>query len=114
MSTDTPIACSLGAADLRQRLAAIAELGADSLLSREADDGRHLLRFRADAATRRRLGEIVAAEVECCPFLDFRLSEGRGELVLSIAAPADARAAADGLAAAFGDAAATASSPAKP
>lgn len=101
MSTDTPIACSLDAADLTRRLAAIAALGAESLLSREVDDGRHLLRFRADAGTRRRLGEIVAAEAECCPFLELTLSEGNGELVLSIAVPDGARAAADDLAAAF-------------
>ena len=104
MSTDTPIACSLGAGDLKQRLAAIVEIGMDSLISREADDTRHLLRFRADATTRRWLEGIVAAEAECCAFLDLSLSERDGELTLSIAAPNDAQAVADGLAAAFGTA----------
>lgn len=102
MSTDDPVACSLGATDLEQRLTAIAAVGADSLIGREVEDGRHLLRFRADSATRRRLEEIVAAEAKCCAFLDLALSEDDGGLLLSIAAPNDAQAAADGLAAAFG------------
>jgi hypothetical protein len=105
MSTDEPIACSLGAADLEQRLAAIAAVGADSLIARKVDDGRHLLRFRADATTRHRLEEIVAAEAQCCAFLDLSLSDEGGELLLSIAAPSDAQAVADGLAAAFGSSA---------
>lgn len=101
MADDIPIACSLGAGDLAQRLTEIGEVGADSLISREADGDRHLLRFRADADSRRRLEEIVAAEAECCAFLDLALSERDGELVLSIAAPSDAKAIADGLAEAF-------------
>lgn len=102
MTTDDPVACSLGAADLEQRLAAVAAIGADSLISREVRDGRHLLRFRGDGATRRRLEEIIAAEARCCAFLDLSLSDENGELLLSIAAPDDAQAVADGLAAAFG------------
>ena len=101
MTEGLPIACSLDTDDLKRRLAAIAEIGAESLLGREADGGRHLLRFRSDAETRRRLEEIVAAEAECCSFLDLTLEERSGELVLSVAAPEDGQAVADELAAAF-------------
>ena len=101
MTEALPIACSLGPGDLKQRLAAIAETGAGSLLGHEVDGGRHLLRFRSNAATRRRLEEIVAAEAECCSFLDLILEERGGELRLSIAAPKDGQAVADELAAAF-------------
>jgi demethylmenaquinone methyltransferase/2-methoxy-6-polyprenyl-1,4-benzoquinol methylase len=97
-----PVACSLGAADLEGRLAAIAAVGADSLVAREMKDGRHLLRFRDDGSTRRRLEEIVAAEARCCSFLDLALRDEDGDLVLSIAAPAEGQTVADGLAAAFG------------
>jgi hypothetical protein len=101
MTKAIPIACSLGAGDLERRLVAVAEIGAVSLLSRETDGPRHLLRFRPDETTRKRLEEIVAAEAECCSFLDLRLNERDGELILSIAAPRDGQAMADELAAAF-------------
>jgi hypothetical protein len=50
---------------------------------------------------RERLEEIVAAEAECCSFLDLALEEQSAELVLSIAAPKGGQAVADELAAAF-------------
>lgn len=103
MANDTPIACSLAAGDLERRVAEIAEVGAESLLSREAQGGGHRLRFRKDDATRQRLEGIVTAEAECCAFLDLSLGEDDGELILWIAGPEDARALADGLAGAFGD-----------
>jgi hypothetical protein len=101
MTEALPIACSLGASDLERRLTAIAEIGAKSLLGRETDGKRHLLRFRSDAETRQRLEGIVAAEAECCSFLDLTLEEDGSELVLTVAAPEDGQAVADELAAAF-------------
>jgi len=64
MSEERSVACSLGAGELEQRAAAIAAIGRVSLVSRAATSGRHLLRFHADAGTRRRLEEIVAAAHE--------------------------------------------------
>lgn len=101
MANDVPIACSLSAGELQQRLAAIAEVGARSLLSRAVNGESHLLRFRRDSATRRQLQGIIAAEAECCAFLDLSLHEEEGELVMTISAPKDARALADGFADAF-------------
>lgn len=101
MTEGTPIACSLGASDLRARLNQIAAVGADSLIKRGADGDRHLLRFRSTEETRRRLEAIVAAEAKCCSFLDLSLAEQGGELVLSIGASEDGRPVADELAAAF-------------
>lgn len=103
MTDNAPVACSLGAGELEQRLAAIAEIGASSLLSRDIEGNAHLLRFRADATTRRRLEAIIAAEAECCSFLDLSLGEVGGELVLSIAAPRNAQALAEELAGAFSE-----------
>ncbi len=100
MTDSPPIACSLDARDLEQRLAAIAEIAESSLIG-HVTDGHHLLRFRSDAETRKRLEEIVAAEAECCSFLDLRLEERGGELTLSIASPPNGQAVADALAAAF-------------
>ena len=95
------MACSLDPEQLEGRLRRISEIGADSFLSADSSNGRHLLRFRADPKTRRRLEEIVAAESECCSFLDLRVDEAGNELVLCIDAPTHGGDIAAGLAAAF-------------
>lgn len=99
--SNPPAACSLGAGELEQRVAAIGEVGTSSLISHVVKDDTHLLRFRANPPTRRQLEEIVAAETECCPFLALSLSEKGDELTLSIAAPADGLGVATQLAEAF-------------
>ncbi|HUC01100.1 MAG TPA: hypothetical protein VMS11_14865 [Solirubrobacterales bacterium] len=101
MTEALPIACSLGAEDLKRRLAGLAAIGEQGLIGRESDGGTHLLRFRPDSATRSRLEEIVATEAQCCPFLDLALEERGEELILSIAAPEGGQVVADELASAF-------------
>jgi MerR family transcriptional regulator, copper efflux regulator len=87
VGSDRPIACSLSATDLSARLAEMKRLGGDALLSA---DGEGTLRFRGDMATRARLEAIVAAEADCCPFLDMHLREEAGALVLEIRAAQEA------------------------
>jgi len=87
MSTDIPIACSLSPAELSGRLEEISAVGRDALISVGPDNA---LRFRPDPGIRARLDAIVAAEARCCSFLSFDLREDAGDLVLTIAAPADA------------------------
>jgi len=101
MPEELPLVCSLEAEDLEQRLAAIGELGAESLIDRRQDGGRHLLRFRSDRQTRERLEGIIRAERECCAFLDLTLEEVGDDLILSVAAPEVGQATADGFAMAF-------------
>jgi hypothetical protein len=98
---ELPLACSLGAEDLETRLARIREIGSDALLGHETVDDVHRLRFRADAGVRARLESVIAAEAACCSFLDLGLEGDGGELILSIAAPADAEPVAAELARAF-------------
>jgi hypothetical protein len=101
MTVGTPIACSLGASEQRQRLAEIVEIGGESLIERGTDGERHLLRFRSDPETRHRLEAIIAAEGKCCSFLALLLEEEGGDLVLSVSAPASGEPVAEALAAAF-------------
>ena len=87
MTSETPIACTLSSEERPRRLAEIEALGRDALTGAAADG---MLRFRDDPAIRARLAAIVAAESECCPFLDLELSASDTELRLAIRAPEEA------------------------
>jgi hypothetical protein len=101
MADQPPIACSLDAGALRERLAEIEAIGTESLIDRTREGERHVLRFRADAETERRLEEMVAAESRCCAFLNLELSRRDGELNLTVVAPGGGKEIADALAASF-------------
>jgi hypothetical protein len=89
MPHELPIACSLDGADLRAREAELAELGRSLISVSEPKGSRLVLEFASDDQTRQRLDRIVAAEAECCPFLQLRVSEGE-TLKLSVDGPEDA------------------------
>jgi hypothetical protein len=101
MSRQLPIACSLSAADLQDRVAQIRALGRDALVGTSERDGAVVLRFRPDPEIRERVEAIVAAESECCAFLGFRLEHEAGATVLTISAPNGGAEVAHELAAAF-------------
>jgi hypothetical protein len=86
---ELPIACSLDAARLRAREAELAALGRSLISVSDPAGPRFVLEFAADDATRGRLDRVLAAEAECCPFLDMRVSEGE-TLELSVDGPDEA------------------------
>jgi hypothetical protein len=87
MTRPLPIACTLSATDLRARGAELRALGGDGLIGLSEQDGRAVLRFRPDPGIRSRVEAVVAAESECCAFLDFRLDHHADASVLTISAP---------------------------
>jgi hypothetical protein len=89
--TDIPIACTLPPDGMSARQALIDALAADGLLDRVPTDTGLRVRLRDTPEIERRTRELVAAESECCAFLDFELAREDGVLVLDIAGPADAR-----------------------
>jgi hypothetical protein len=101
MARELPIACSLSAAELPARVAAIGAVGREGLIDARVNGAEALLRFRA--GVRPRLAEIVAAEAQCCAFLAMSLSDadGRGEVALRIEAPPGGEATMHELVAAF-------------
>jgi hypothetical protein len=101
MPTDPPVACSLDAGALSDRLAHMAELGGAALLDARIDGRRALLRFAAGKEVRGRLDGIVAAEARCCPFLGMNLTEEPGTLTLTIIGPAGAEPVVEDLVTAF-------------
>ena len=103
MENELPIACSLDAAGLDGRLLDMARVGRAALIDSRTVDDRAVLRFRAGQGIADELGRLVAAEHECCPFLDLSLDQ-RGEVVeLTIKGPPEARPIVQDLAAAFND-----------
>jgi hypothetical protein len=88
---DLPIACTLTPDGIAARLALIEALAADGLLDRTPTDAGLRLRLRDTAEIERRTRELVAAESQCCAFLDFKLGREDGDLVLDISGPDDAR-----------------------
>jgi hypothetical protein len=87
MPTELPIACSLSATELPVRLAEIAGLGRAALLDVRQDGTHAQLRFAAGAGVRERVDAVVAAETQCCAFLEMRVSDDPDAVVLNIAAP---------------------------
>jgi hypothetical protein len=87
MSRPLPIACTLTATDLRARGEELRALGGDGLVDASEEEGRAVLRFRPDPSVRARVDAVVAAESECCAFLDFEVEHGDDATVLTISAP---------------------------
>ena len=95
---DLPIACTLDAPALEERLAEIRAIGREALIAAEPDG---VLRFRATPAVHERLQSLLAAEAECCPFLRLELRRRGDELHLAISAPEGAEPVTAGLVEAF-------------
>ncbi len=101
MTEAPPITCSLSTEELPKRVANGAALGAAGLFDLETQGPRARLRFRRGTDVRAGIDAFVAAESKCCAFFEFDLAEGGEELVLSIAAPAEATSALRRLVAVF-------------
>jgi hypothetical protein len=101
MNPDTPIACTLDAQELKQRLAEISAVGGEALRDVQASRGRAVLRFTPGDETRKRLAAIVAAEARCCGFLNLDLRDVANATLMTISAPAGAELVLDDLVAAF-------------
>ena len=82
---EAPIACTLGSGDYRERLAWIAELARDGLLSVRREDLEIALRYAPRVSDRIR--EMVSMEQACCAFLNFAISETSEDVCLTITAP---------------------------
>ena len=87
MPPDLPIACTLTAAELPERLAEMRDVGRAALIDARACGPRAELRFAAGAGVRDRVEAIVAAEAQCCAFLTMHVTEEPDTVVLAIDGP---------------------------
>jgi hypothetical protein len=87
---EIPVACSLSATDARTRLADWERLLERAAVTRTPVEGGTRVALAPLDGVRAELDRLVAAERECCPFLDFEVEEGGGVLAVTIPAEADA------------------------
>ena len=85
ISTDTPIVCTLGEGDFKERLDWIAKLNRTALLNARRNGTQLVLTYRPDHADDVR--EMVRREALCCVFLGFELDQNGDGVVLVIGAP---------------------------
>lgn len=86
---DAPIACSLDADGMQDRLAdwrALLEL----VVAREPVDDGIRLHFAADPDVGAALGRLATAEQQCCSFFDFQFRIGGSGLEFEVRSPPDA------------------------
>jgi MerR family transcriptional regulator, copper efflux regulator len=81
-----PLACTLKGADLSGRLRAWSQVVARAT-SRRVEHGRVVATYPNDAQLLGRLRELIAAEADCCSFLDFRLEETPDAIVIELRLP---------------------------
>ena len=84
---DAPVACSLEPRRLADRLGEWRALADSALLSRTEAEGRVIAEFERRDDVRRRLGSLIAAERECCGFLEFAVRETEDVIRLEVAGP---------------------------
>ncbi|MDP8931127.1 MAG: hypothetical protein M3O70_21780 [Actinomycetota bacterium] len=76
-----PVACSLERLELDERLRTWRSLASRALAHAEPTEAGARFVFRADADVRRELGELIALERECCPWIDFAVQEDESIIV---------------------------------
>lgn len=90
---DTPIACCLTSAELREREATLlAQFRSAVIETEELPDG-YAFRVPGDAKRIAIIVEMIVAERECCPFLTFEFvaQPGMGPVILRVTGPAGAK-----------------------
>jgi hypothetical protein len=90
MKRDIPIACSLPASEMNDRVAEFRDLGARTT-ARELRPGHLVLRFSRAEGLAETLQNLVQREKECCPFLTFRIEEEAGEIRVDVSGPLESQ-----------------------
>jgi MerR family copper efflux transcriptional regulator len=86
-----PIACSLTPAEAGARTDQTAAIAGRALVRREPTPGGERLVFEDDAEIEAELRDLIAAEAQCCPFLEMELRRVGETLELDVTGPAEAR-----------------------
>ena len=91
MPEEPVIACSLSPGEQAERLDAVARLSKKALFGAEQTSEGLRLHFSAGPGVEDELKQLIKAESECCPFLEFQLKPRQDELVLQVDGPEQAQ-----------------------
>jgi hypothetical protein len=92
----TPVACSLTSADLSAQSGRWTQLAARALTERAQTSHGLRISFRPEPGVEDELRKLVAIENQCCPWADWTVDAGSGQIVV------DVRSAAEGITALHG------------
>ena len=84
LMNDAPVACTLSASALATQAERWKTLYAGAGIERVPTDNGLRVTFRSDPAVERELRELVAVEVECCRWADWRVETGSGAVTLEV------------------------------
>lgn len=84
-----PIACSLSPNELRDRSEGWQSLSDRALLDVSQEAGRVTATYRAEKGIADRLTELIEAEKECCPFLNFEMTNREEIVSVAVTYPPD-------------------------
>jgi hypothetical protein len=89
-SDNTPIACSLTAAELRDRETTLLDEFKSAVVATEELEDGYAFRLTGDGRWMALIAELIVAERECCPFLAFGLVAlpNQGPLIVRVTGPA--------------------------
>ena len=85
MSNET-LACSLAGDELVGRIREWTQVTARAT-SRHVEKGRIVSTYPIDEELLRRLRELIAAEAECCSFMQFEVKEGPDQVTVELRVP---------------------------
>ena len=87
ISRPLPLACSLGRDEQVERGQLLRSIGAAGILDVKKRDAELDFEFRSAPDLHASLERLMVLEGECCPSLEFSLSEEEGVLTLSVRSP---------------------------
>ncbi len=90
MECANPNACTLASTKLVQRIADWREVSSRAI-SRRVEDEKIVATYPPDPQLLQQLRHLIAAEAECCAFLNFTIHEQEAQTVVELAFPPEAR-----------------------
>ena len=84
--TDEKPACSLSGAEFGARAAEWARVTSRAI-DRRVEDGRIVSTYPRDPSLLEQIRKLIAAEAECCPFMQFGVEEGADHVTVELNVP---------------------------